>query len=615
MIKNEDIICISSIDWDFVWQGHQEIMTRLARGGNRVLFIENTGVRAPRISDLGRIRKRIVNWKSGLHGIRKIEDGLYVYSPIVFPFPYLRIARLINRKIILSVLFKWLKAVGFHEPIIWVFLPTGLSLDLINRLDPKVLVYYCIDSFKSSSKDAQKIQGAEEAVIKKSDLVFCTSKKLQEHCSRHNKNVFYFPFGVNIENFRKAGSSRTVPPGDIGSIKKPIAGYIGGIHKWIDFDLVRYVAEANKDISFAFCGPIQTDIEKVKDMPNVIFLGQKRPEELPLYVKAFDVAMIPYRLTEYTNNVYPTKLNEYLSLGKAVVSTHLPEVVRFSDENKGLVRVSRSREDFARLIRDLADHPINDDEASRAIIAAEKNSWTRRLEEMSLLIEKEERKKEIARETLWKDNLKNLYRKTGKMAAVALAASLALYGLLFYTPLLWITAGPLYMKDLPARSDVIAALGAGVGESGRAGQGYQERVDTAVRLYNKGFAGKIIYSSGYRYIMKEAEIMKALSVSMGVDGKDVIVDESAGNTFEMITRLRDICVRNGWRKVIIVSSPYHMLRLKLLCDKAMGGIGTVLIPTEESSFYARGPSVTAAQIRGILHEYIAMVYYKYKGYI
>ncbi len=43
MLKNENIICISSIDWNFVWQGHQEIMSTFARNGNRVLFIENTG--------------------------------------------------------------------------------------------------------------------------------------------------------------------------------------------------------------------------------------------------------------------------------------------------------------------------------------------------------------------------------------------------------------------------------------------------------------------------------------------------------------------------------------------------------------------------------------------
>jgi len=45
MLINENIICISSIDWDFIWQGHQEIMATFTRNGNRVLFIENTGVR------------------------------------------------------------------------------------------------------------------------------------------------------------------------------------------------------------------------------------------------------------------------------------------------------------------------------------------------------------------------------------------------------------------------------------------------------------------------------------------------------------------------------------------------------------------------------------------
>ncbi|MBU0881685.1 MAG: hypothetical protein KKE81_05755, partial [Candidatus Omnitrophica bacterium] len=242
MLKNQDIICVSSIDWDFLWQGHQEIMTRFARNGNRVLFIENTGVRAPRIRDLGRIKRRIANWKRGLHGIRKIEDGLYVYSPLVLPFPYLRIARFINKKLMFSVLFKWLRTVGFSEPIVWAFLPTGLSLDLIEKIEPKVLVYYCIDSFQASSGDARKIKDSEERLLGKADIVFVTSNELSKYCSRHNQNVYYFPFGVSIENFQKALCEKHEVPADIRNIKKPIAGYIGGIHKWIDFEMVSQAA-------------------------------------------------------------------------------------------------------------------------------------------------------------------------------------------------------------------------------------------------------------------------------------------------------------------------------------------------------------------------------------
>jgi len=45
--RRQDVVCLSSIDWDFIWQGHQEIMSTLAAQGHRVLFIENTGVRRP----------------------------------------------------------------------------------------------------------------------------------------------------------------------------------------------------------------------------------------------------------------------------------------------------------------------------------------------------------------------------------------------------------------------------------------------------------------------------------------------------------------------------------------------------------------------------------------
>ncbi|MCM8761090.1 MAG: hypothetical protein NC933_03020, partial [Candidatus Omnitrophica bacterium] len=275
MLKNEDIICISSIDWDFIWQGHQEIMTRLARNGNRVLFIENTGVRAPRVSDFGRIRKRIANWRKGVRGIRKIEDGLYVYSPIVLPFPYLRIARFINKKLISSVLFRWLKSVGFSEPIVWTFLPTALSLDIIEKIEPKALIYYCIDSFKASSKGAEKIRKSEERLIKRSDIVFVTSDELARYCRQYNDRVHYFPFGVSIENFQKAFNQMVPVPADMVNIKRPIAGYIGGIHKWIDLELVEMVADALSDVSFVFCGPIQTDVEKLKKHPNITFLGYK----------------------------------------------------------------------------------------------------------------------------------------------------------------------------------------------------------------------------------------------------------------------------------------------------------------------------------------------------
>src|SRR5213076_1308458 len=113
-----DILCISTIDWDFIWQGHQEIMSRLAAQGSRVLFIENTGVRPPRLRDLPRLRHRLRNRMRGTGGFREERPNLFVLSPIVVPLPYSRIARWINRWLLLRALRRWMAATGFYRPIV-----------------------------------------------------------------------------------------------------------------------------------------------------------------------------------------------------------------------------------------------------------------------------------------------------------------------------------------------------------------------------------------------------------------------------------------------------------------------------------------------------------------
>ena len=73
-----EIICFSSIDWDFNWQGHQEVMSGLAERGHRVLFVENTGVRVPRLGDLPRLATRLLNWSRSAGHPRQQRAGLDV---------------------------------------------------------------------------------------------------------------------------------------------------------------------------------------------------------------------------------------------------------------------------------------------------------------------------------------------------------------------------------------------------------------------------------------------------------------------------------------------------------------------------------------------------------
>ena len=197
MLHGRDILCISSIDWDFIWQGHQEIMATLAKEGNRVLFVENTGVRSPRLGDLPRLRERLLNWRRGIKGFRRERENLFVYSPLVLPFPYSLVAQWVNRIILLRAIRRWMRATGFGRPIIWTFLPTPLNRNLIRELEPKLTVYYCIDSLSTSSPLARRIAQSEVMFFREVDLVFVTSEKLRERAAEFSGRVHLFPFGVN----------------------------------------------------------------------------------------------------------------------------------------------------------------------------------------------------------------------------------------------------------------------------------------------------------------------------------------------------------------------------------------------------------------------------------
>ena len=624
MLKNKNIICISSIDWDFVWQGHQEIMSTFAKNGNRVLFIENTGVRAPTFKDMPRIRKRMINWAKSIKGFRRETDSLYIYSPIILPFPYSRIIRWFNKCLIIPALRRWMKAAEFHDPIIWTFLPTGTALDIINGMENRLLVYYCIADFYELVANPKKIKKTEDSLIRKCDLIFAQGEILANKCKRLNNNVHIFPFGVRLEifdNYRK--SNHKQPPNDIKKIKKPIIGYVGGVHRHIDFKLVKFIAGKHPEWSLVFVGPAQTDVSELRNYNNIFLLGKKDFSMLPAYLNEFTVGIIPYVKSEYTGTVFPTKLNEYHAMGKPVVSTDIPEVVSFNIENEDLVSISKAREEFVECI-ERAIKSKSENLENRRIVSAKKNNWVVRIEEMSSFMEDamDRKLKNIAH---WQEQLLRLYRVSRrKIIKVSIIASF-FYLSLFYTPLFWLIAAPLKIIQVPQKSDCIAVFAGGVGESGKAGQGYEERAQYAVELYKKGYAKNIVFSSGYTYVFEESSIMKALVISLGVPKDAVILDDRAKNTYENVKFTKEILEKHGWSSVLLVSSPYHMLRDQLVFNKIARGVKVIYAPIQNCLFYAHPERdengkiiwkrINTRQIKGIIHEYLGIIYYFWKGWI
>jgi uncharacterized SAM-binding protein YcdF (DUF218 family)/glycosyltransferase involved in cell wall biosynthesis len=608
-----DILCISSIDWDFIWQGHQEIMSRLAADGHRVLFIENTGVRAPNMHDFPRVRHRIRNWWRGTKGFRQERPNLFIYSPLLLPWPYLRPSRWINRFVLMRALRRWMGATGFFQPIAWTFLPTPLACDLLAAIDPQLTIYYCIDDFASSSMGAKRIVTSEERLLKEADLVFVTSERLRQRAARFSDRVYLFPFGVSLERFDAVRRGPAEVPADLRGLARPLIGYVGGLHQWVDQDLLVEVARAMPEASFALVGPAQTDVTHLKQCANIHLLGMREHRELPHYVRAFDVGIVPYRLTEYTANVYPTKLNEYLSMGIPVVATDLPEIRRFNAAHGGVVSVAADAPTFAAAIR--SELKGSDPETVDGRIAvAQKNSWQTRLVEMGTLIEHAIERRASSR-LRWDETLRRAYRRGRTHAAKIILAVAVCYLVLFQTNAIWWAAAPLVQSAAPQKADAIVVFAGGVGESGKAGGGAQERIKRAVDLYKAGYAPFLILSSGYVYSFHEAEVMRALAADQGVPPSAIVLEERATNTYQNVTFVADILRDHQWRRILLVSSPYHMRRAQMVWRKQAPDVTVVPTPVTQSQFYDHGRGATFEQVRGILQEYLAIFGYWRRGWL
>lgn len=612
ILTGQDIICFSSIDWQFIWQGHQEIMSTFVANGNRVLFVENTGVRAPAMRDLPRLRQRVANWWKSTKGFRRERENLYIYSPLILPFPYSALVRRLNRSLMTRALNRWMRATGFGRPIVWTFLPTPLIRDVIRDLDPAVSVYYCIDDFASSSPAARRIVKSEEQLCQQADLVFVTSEKLREKASRVSKRVTVFPFGVNYQKFEAARLSDSPLPADLAALPRPVVGYVGGIHQWMDMAMLTAAARRMSDVTFALVGPMQIETPAT-DLRNLHFLGKKAHDDVPHYIRGFDVGIVPYLLSDYTANVYPTKLNEYLAMGIPVVATDLPEIRRFNQQHGPSVNVAGNVDEFVTAVTDALRPPTDVERAARVEIAKE-NSWRTRIHEMSALVQQTLDAKRGQRDP-WEAKLRYLYRRArGRMFAAAVTVAVV-YFLSFHTGLPWALAQPLRMAQPPTAADAIVVFAGGVGESGQAGGGYQERVKAAVDLYHDGYAPHLVFESGYSFTFKEAEIMRDLAVSLGVPASAIVIETNGANTYDYVLRVRDVLEAKNWRRILLVSSPYNMRRAMLVWRKQAPEIAVVATPVVQSQFYTTDGGATLDQLRGLTREYAALAVYWWRGWI
>ena len=327
-LGGRDVVCVGFNDWDNdVWTNQHHLMSRLAKSGTRVLFIESLGLRRPDLGsgrDLRRIARRL---RRGV-AAPQVRDGVTVLSPLVVPIHSNSIIRRLNATLLRARVARAAARLSFSRPVLWGYVPQAEAL--LGVLDPELVIYHCVDDIATQDGiDTKSFVAAEERFARRADLVIASAPTLAARMRRVSNNVLYAPNVADTARFATA-----LDPGPIDAALSALAAprivFVGAIAaKKIDFELVRGVAAARRDWTFAFVGPVglgdpDTDASALSAEPNVHLLGPRAHADLPAVLRGADVGLIPYRHSPLTESIFPMKVYEYLAAGLPVVATGLP---------------------------------------------------------------------------------------------------------------------------------------------------------------------------------------------------------------------------------------------------------------------------------------------------
>ncbi len=126
--------------------------------------------------------------------------------------------------------------------------------------------------------------------------------------------------------------------------------------------------------------------------------------------------------------------------------------------------------------------------------------------------------------------------------------------------------------------DAIVVLGAAQ-YNGRPSPVLKARLDHALDLYRRGYAGHLILTGGIGQgdTLSEGEVSRRYALDAGVADSVILVERQGVTSAESVGAAAALMRANGLRSALIVSDSYHMMRLDVLARRA--GIRPYRAPT------------------------------------
>ena len=311
------VLVFPVIDWHFRVQRPQHLAMELGARGYRVVYFSTTfapGNRGGACRLLG----------SPAPGVHLVQLALPRPAPNIYEeVPGSAQVAALTESL------QWLRAQGQWGPLIsLVDLPFWRPVAA--ALPGNWLVYDCMDYHAGFSTNAGPMLNEEQKLLQQCDLLLTSSAQLAQRMQAlaQGKPHALIRNGADVQHFRDAPATLCLERDG-----RKVVGYFGAISEWFDMPLVVSLAQARPHWRFVLVGATTgCDVSAARRQPNIELMGEVPYAELPGWVHGFDVCVIPFLLNELTACTNPVKVYEYLSAGKPVVATRLPELELIADQ-------------------------------------------------------------------------------------------------------------------------------------------------------------------------------------------------------------------------------------------------------------------------------------------
>ena len=317
------ILCLSADPWRTIPTRTQQLMTRMRDA--QVLLFEPPGKYSRQPGR--RVRPGLT--VCALPPVLEAEDR----HRLLFRLHYRRLGKFIRRQ---------MEHHRFKEPLLWCTAPEHIHL--LDEVPHRGVVYDCDRDWPDQSPRW------ESDLALAADVVFAASQGLIDHLSPCNDNIALLPNGVTYPLFSRIAAPSRPRPED------PVLGWAGTIHGDLDLSPLLYAAQARPRWTFLLLGRREQNplLHRLARLPNVHFLPPCPLMEVPEHLSRCRVLLNFLREDQPDCDVIPTRIYEYLSTGRPVVSMLWPDQVEHFPD---VVYGAHSHQEFLTLCEHALEEP------------------------------------------------------------------------------------------------------------------------------------------------------------------------------------------------------------------------------------------------------------------